>query len=307
LLTWRLTPSCAGGWPSFCDCGWVSLKGPGRTYPPLVTVGGSYQDSLAPSYSECTEGMRDMVGEQEAFTPRQHLALINATETAVFLTVEGLISLDSLDAANDFSHLPLQLLAQGYERLLKVVWSLSLLEQEGHLPTQQQVKEQGHDVVRLTDELVGLCRACGYADQSAAARDDVDFMAHDPRVRELLAVMADIGRKGRYYEIDAFLDPSAAESLSDPRKAFAAVELRVLQAHPEWEARVGKPGFSEFFPRVLNPELTSTLQRFARAVVRLLTLGPAKERGRILTGVVGPFLFLTDEQLEMPPGRWFKT
>jgi hypothetical protein len=51
----------------------------------------------------------------------QKFALIQETQTSVFLIHEGLLALNRLSGANDFYHGPLGLLAQGFERLMKLI------------------------------------------------------------------------------------------------------------------------------------------------------------------------------------------
>jgi len=45
---------------------------------------------------------------------------------------------------------------------------------------------------------------------------------------------------------------------------------------------------------------TECLQRAARAITRIRTLGPAQESGQAMTGTINRYLFLTDDQLKTP-------
>src|SRR5665811_927437 len=76
-------------------------------------------------------------------TPEQSFALIDELETAAKLTQHGLDALHGLDAANDFHHLPMQLLSQGFERLLKVTYALAIREHSGELPTVPSLPTSG--------------------------------------------------------------------------------------------------------------------------------------------------------------------
>jgi len=148
----------------------------------------------------------------------QWLALTRETEDSVFLIHEGLLALNSLGGANDFFHGPLGLLAQGYERLMKLVVCLSQLEHEGALPSKKQMREKyGH----------------------------------------------------------------------------------------EWKEKLGAGEFAGFYD-IENAELTSTFQRFARALCRMFTLGPLGDRGRRLQPLVRVFLSLRDKDLDSAPKRWFE-
>jgi hypothetical protein len=235
----------------------------------------------------------------------QELALIQETETSVFLIQEGLLAYDRLSGANDFYHGPLALLAQGFERLMKVVICLGQLETEGTLPTPRRVKKYGHNLIALADVIVNLSEGTGYADSRSAARMDIDFMTSDERLRELLAVLTDFGEWGRYYNLDTLLNRTEhVAARDDPATSVQRIERRILDQHPEWISKMKGRGFDDAYSGV-KAELTATLQRFARALCRMFTLGPLGDRGQRLLGVVKVFVFLKDEDLHTVPRRWF--
>ncbi len=235
----------------------------------------------------------------------QEFALIEETRTSIFLIQEGLLALNLLSGANDFYHGPMQLLAQGFERLLKVVVCLEHLENYGKLPALKEISAYGHNLITLTDAVVDLAHRTGYSDSRPAAQMDTEFMANDKRARSLLSLLADFGAWGRYYSLDTFLDPSSSNPFrQDPVESFQAVENEILDLHPEWKTKVGQE--FEGFYAVLRAELTTTLQRFARALCRFFTLGPLGDRGQRLLGNVKIFLFLRDEELDTVRPRWFE-
>ena len=235
----------------------------------------------------------------------QTFALIQETQTSVFLVQEGLLGLNRLSGANDFYHGPMELLAQGFERLMKVVICLGQWEGQGTLPTPKEMKKKhGHDLVKLADTILELYDKTNYATSRPAAMNDRDFIATDERLRELLSLLADFGNRGRYYDLDTFLDPSVGTDVSsrDPMGSFQKIERDFLDTKPEWMARMGKPEFQGFY-EVFNAELTATLQRFARALSRFFTLGPLGAQGRRLQPAICMFLFLRDEELATVPRR----
>ncbi len=235
----------------------------------------------------------------------QELALIQETETSVFLVHEGLLALNRLSGANDFYHGPLGLLAQGFERLMKVVICLGRLESQGTLPTQREMKKYGHNLIALADAIVDFSERTGYADSRPAARPDIDFMTSDGQLRELLAVLTDFGEWGRYYNLDTLLNRTGhGATRDDPAAAFQRIESRILQHHPEWIPKMKGRGFDDAYSCV-KAELTTTLQRFARVLSRMFTLGPLGDRGRRLQPVIRVFLFLKDGDLHTVPRRWF--
>ena len=67
------------------------------------------------------------------------LAFIFETETAVALLGEGIGHIASWDGGDDRRLIALHLLAQGYERFLKVTHAVNQLSTEGALPTSRQL------------------------------------------------------------------------------------------------------------------------------------------------------------------------
>ena len=143
------------------------------------------------------------------------VAFVYETETAITLLDEGIERLAAWDGGEDRRFVAMQLLAQGFERFLKVTKAVIQLNTEGALPTSKQFRtEYGHGLSKLMES------------------NAVEFQ----------------------------------------RKWYPA----------------------------LAAKQTETLQRAARAVARMWTLGPASENGRRLTGIIKRFLFLTDDKLSTP-------
>jgi hypothetical protein len=236
----------------------------------------------------------------------QELTLIQETETSVFLIHEGLLALNRLSGANDFYHRPLGLLAQGFERLMKVIICLDRLESQGTLPTPKEMRKYGHNLIAVADATVGFSERTGYIDSRPEARLDIDFMTNDQQLRELLSVLTDFGKWGRYYNLDTLLNRTGhVPARDDPAASFQRIESLILGRHPDWIAKMKGRGFEDAYSGI-KAELTATLQRFARALCRMFTLGPLGDRGRRLQAVIRVFLFLRDEDLHTVPRRWFE-
>lgn len=236
---------------------------------------------------------------------QQRWAFIEEVNTSVFLIVEGLISLNSLSAANDFSHLPLQLLSQGFERLLKLGVVLEHWSSKGSLPPPQQVRGYGHDLMSLSLDLIERCEAAGYPGDRIASREDVAFVRNNELLQRLLSLMSTFGKRGRYHHLDVVLDPSTHEGNLSPQDEFAEIENMVLDHHPEWFARIAEPEFRDFYP-VLYRDLTSCLQRFARSICRLFAFDALGRPGKQVSSQMHMFLMLRDEELGRAPRRWFE-
>lgn len=235
--------------------------------------------------------------DMPALSALQAMALNFEVEGAVRLSREGIDALRRLDGANDFYHLPMQLLAQGFERLLKLTLALAELETKGKLPTSKRLKSAyGHDIVALTDAVVELVAdRPTYADRPAV-QEDLDFLRRDTHLRRMLGVLSTFGAWSRYYRLEEFLNPDQVKPDDDPDRAWEAIESEVLRQHPDWSQQLDPQGAGVAFEAIAE-DITATLDRFARAITRMWTLGALHaEAGRQL-GMIKDFLFLRDQEL----------
>lgn len=88
--------------------------------------------------------------------PEQKWALTKELDAGIRLIKAGLRELQRIDGANDFFHLPMALLSQGIERLLKTIICYHYLEQRGELPPRDAFGKgvQGHNLVRHLEFIV---------------------------------------------------------------------------------------------------------------------------------------------------------
>lgn len=234
-------------------------------------------------------------------TPEQSFALIDELETAAKLTQHGMDALHGLDAANDFHHLPMQLLSQGFERLLKVTYALVIREHSGELPTVAEFRRRyGHDLTKINSALIDLVASNDEYANRPAVRDDLDFLSNDPHLARVLKLLSSFGTWSRYYNLGVLLDPSSATGEDDPALAWQEIEREALGRMPEGLDRLGQPAEQADLFQEIYEEISKTLDRFTRAISRMWTLGPLGPEGQRHMGLIKEFLFLRDEELGRP-------
>ena len=234
-------------------------------------------------------------------TPLQAFALVDETERAVELTDLGIRALWSLDATSDRYHLPLQLLAQGIERLLKLTYVLGVLEATSQMPKSKELKDGfRHDLMKVLDAVVALAEADVDFTSRPAVVEDLAFVRTDEDLRSMLEILSDFGQQGRYHNLETLLNQSSGDRRPSPEEAWQRLEAEFLRRHPEWVNRIGTPEFTSGWYQALAGDVTEILQRFLRAICRMWTLGPLGDEGRRLTGTINRFLFLTDDRLRIP-------
>ena len=136
---------------------------------------------------------------QEHLSQRQALDLIGELESATKLLDLGIGELHALGLASDFYDLPLQLLAQGLERFLKVTYAMAELGRAGTLPSPAQMKRYGHDLQSLTDDLVQIVSTSKACVRRPAVQEDMSFVRSSTELRAVLAHLGDFGKRNRYY------------------------------------------------------------------------------------------------------------
>jgi hypothetical protein len=225
-------------------------------------------------------------------TAVQHVAMCQEVATSVKLIEAGLGHLQRIDGANDFYHLPILLLASGFERFMKTIVCLDALRRTGAY-SPGDIK--GHDLVPLLDRITAECFSDDYLQTVPAARSDIDYLRRDDRLRDLVRVLSDFGQTARYYELDTILGKTP--SASSPDQMWSQVELAILTDDPDWAQKLRHdPGLRETYSAITS-NLVKRLEMFARALSRLFTIGELGERAKVHTGTIGPFLYLRDTDL----------
>ena len=228
----------------------------------------------------------------------QAFALADELDTAAKLTRYGIEALHDLNAANDFHHLPMQLLSQGFERLLKATYAMAVREQSCEMPTSVTVKRDfGHDLLKLTDALVEVVSPVGEYTSRPAVREDLEFLSDDRELRRILKLLSTFGTWSRYYNLGVLLDPSSARAEDDPALAWQEIEGEALRRMPGGLDRLGELSEQDKLFQEIYEEISRPLDRFSRAISRMWTLGPLGAEGKRFMGQIKESLFLRDEDL----------
>lgn len=238
-----------------------------------------------------------MTGE---LSSEQRFALIFETETTSSLIRGGLRALATRSASNDEPHLPLHLLSQGLERLLKLTWALCTFERTGLLPSGKEVKRVGHDLLSLETEVPTLARSCDKCCHRPLITEEDKFIANDAVLRATIEALSNFARAARYRDLDLLLDPRRAAEIPDVRKQWSQVESLVLALHPEWTVRLAEPSFTGWYA-VLAQEFLTRLHRYVRFVSFMWTLGPLGTSGRRHSVPLTHFILLRYDEMGEPP------
>ena len=236
---------------------------------------------------------------------KRDLALIEEVTCAIYLIQEGLLALNKLSGANDFSHFPIMLLSSGFERLLKMVICLDHLEREGRFPDSKKFMKRlkTHDIERLLEWVIGIAKAWSYDQRCVAVGEDMVFLEKDCDLQRLVKLLADYGQSARYYNMNVIVGEK--NLTDDPMQLFESYCLDVFKRQPDWKKRITDQDI-DISISYDNRQMTILLQRFARALCRMFTLGKLGQKGRQMSGIITVFLCLRDTDLGEVRPRWFE-
>ncbi|RXG30567.1 hypothetical protein [Leeuwenhoekiella palythoae] len=133
----------------------------------------------------------------------KYFAILEEFETSDKLIKLGLGELQNINLDNDFYFLPFQLLSQGFERFMKAYICLGHFHKHGKLPNFKYLKNLGHDLEKLLNEIVENY----YIDFNRPQFDlDNDFIQNDSDLKRLLYILSEFGKLSRYHNFDLITD-----------------------------------------------------------------------------------------------------
>lgn len=211
-------------------------------------------------------------------------------ETAISLLKSGFGALQEIDMANDFYHLPYQLLASGFERLMKCYIILVYRSRHGSYP--DTLKGLGHNLEELLKE---ICDNYYGGKSRPLVQQEFEFVTKDSCAKDCIRILSVFGIYGRYYNLDVVT--GSTKKLIDPRAEWEELENRVEDRTPYVDDMESLHW--DYYPRV-NATLIATMERVARAIAYQFTLGDHGGVGSQISTMsirVSHFRRLKDEQL----------
>lgn len=225
-------------------------------------------------------------GDTERF-----LCLLDELETSKELLKSGFGHLQEIDMGSTFYHLPHQLLASGFERLMKCYIAVVRKGRDGAYPDRAAMKSLGHDLESLLET---ICTQHFGGTERPLLKEDLTFIKTDPVLKDCVRILSQFGKMGRYYNLDVVA--GASHSPINPVAEWEELESRVEDPIPYLgdTERLNR----DYYPRV-NSVLIAKMERLIRAIAMQFTLGghadPAGEISK-LSGVYREFRNLRDDQ-----------
>jgi len=236
-------------------------------------------------------------GTTMSSTVEQHVALGEEVRTSIKLIEVGLGQLQRIDGANDFYHLPMLILASGFERLMKAIICLHTYHETGDYPTRKAFPfgRKGHNLVWLLNKITEECFSPAYLEKVPAAREDVEYLRTDAQLRKLVEILSSFGQTARYHNLDIVLGEKP--KTSSPDQMWTHVEMTVLKEDDDWAHQLKATANLDKLCKRITTKLVIRLEMFVRALARLFTIGELGDEAKRHTGTIARFLFLHDDEL----------
>ena len=227
---------------------------------------------------------------------KRTLALDQELFNAVRLIKAGFGQLQSIGAGNDFYHLPLLTLASGFERFMKVTLCFRWIEEHGSFPTANAFPSgrSGHDLKRLLDKVRAECFLNDYVNNIPVAQGDIEYL-NSGGLLSFISVLSEFGQAARYYNLDVIVGRNV--QTDDPDAAWQRLETEILLSRKDLMDDFEADPINNRVRVEINTEVVARLERFARAIARLYTIGKIGSEAKRYLAYIGCFLHLEDAEL----------
>jgi len=219
--------------------------------------------------------------------PQHFISLDRALTEATAQLRDGLSKVWEIRRGGGLPPNGLQTLSLGLELLMKVVLSLHASNTDGRFLTPKELKRQyGHSLEKSFNAIHESFAS------TPVVGVDLDLLSDDLVSTRLLNILTDFGEGGRFHAFD-----SLTSTLSDsPNEQWSELEIDILGSHPREANLLGTDRWSEAF-EVVSRELLVRIERLARVLSRLFTLGHLGADGKRLSPHVLRFSGVMDRDL----------
>ena len=224
---------------------------------------------------------------------QRKLALIEELDTSIKLIRLGFGEFQNLGAANDFYHLPFQLISSGFERLMKCHICLGHIEQNGIYPDPKLFKNKlGHDLNKIKEHIL---ENYFKVDDFPILKKDKSDLSENPEINTLVSLLSEFGKFARYYNLDVITGQTNA--IVDVKSLWQEFETNLILKDADLLAKFGDLETQREAIDENNRDIIILLERFVRAISRQFTFGKLGSQALQLSTTLFDFIKLTDNEL----------
>ena len=221
------------------------------------------------------------------------LALYEELITSVKLIQLGFREYQNVDMANDFYHLPFQLISSGFERLMKCHICLGHLEIQNCFPESKLFKKTlNHNLLKIKQHIIDNYFK---TKNIPALITDLEYLNNNKDLNELIYLLSEFGKFARYYNLDVVTGEEKQNI--DVKSLWEEFEGNLLSKDKKLMqdfTNVNKQ--NEVYAEIIR-SIIIKLERFVRAISRQFTLGSLGKLALQYSSAVYPFLMLMNSEL----------
>lgn len=222
---------------------------------------------------------------------QKEMSLNMELRTAVRLIEVGLGEFQNLGGANDFLHLPLQLLASGFERLMKVHICCGHLENHGSFPNFKYLKKPGHDLLKLKNLILEEY----FQTNSPALYNDKVFLENNSDFEKLLDLLSEFGKYARYHNLDIVTE--SVKPSRDVEGEWRQFETSLVIQSKGILKRLLQFETNKQALQETSSKIVILLEQFIRAISRQFTLGKLGKLALQNSPMLFQFIIMDDNKL----------
>lgn len=210
---------------------------------------------------------------------------------------KGLIEFSAFGPTTVELFIPLLLLSIGFERILKVLYCINFYEKNNRYPNKQELQNIGHELKKLLLEFEATCNKFPLYKDAPARIQDIHFIKNNVDFIELINILNEFSKDGRYYNLNLISDNN--KDYSKPEELISSFLNRLLIIYPELTENLMKPPYdTQSIYDKFNPYIIELVQTFSQILCFAFTQGAYGDKARQLSaGLLGDFLYLKKEQL----------
>lgn len=227
-------------------------------------------------------------------------ALLEEIDASSKMIVLGLAEIQKISHSNQFYFLPLQLLANGIERLLKCMICLGFYNKFGNYPTEQFLKSNlGHKLEKslkfLLDEY--------YQDNTPRLREYRIFLESNTDLLKAIMILSDFAQMGRYGNLRVVTGDMAP--FTDSINKWESFEGEPLFEDEDLLKMLSKIGQEEYVYAKLQNRIVKVFEKFIHILSMQFTIGNLGDLGRKYYGPLHHFSDIKDSNLGRFDYRYF--
>jgi len=224
---------------------------------------------------------------------KKDLALYEELEVSVKLIQLGFGEFQNLDMANDFYHLPFQLMSSGFERLMKCHICLGYFEMHHNYPNPDLfIKELKHDLLSIKRHII---EQYFKTKSIPALKEDLKYITENQDLDHLIGLLSEFGKFARYYNLDVVT--GAKKPSIDVKTLWKEYETSLLIKDKNLLGKISTLDKQKEVSDAITRIIIVKLEVFIRAIARQFTLGQLGKLAKQYSPAVFSFLMLQDNEL----------